>query len=66
VDCPDIGNDQDQLRLDWLRCMRTREPAVSGIDLATKMMVAVDLATRSMWERRAYRFDPTTMTATAI
>jgi predicted dehydrogenase len=66
VECPDIGNDQDQLRLNWLQCMRTREPAVSGIDLATKMMVAVDLATRSMWERKAYRFDPATMTASAI
>jgi hypothetical protein len=30
------------------------------------MMVAVDLATRSIWEGHAYEFDPTTMTATAI
>ncbi|MEB3323246.1 MAG: Gfo/Idh/MocA family oxidoreductase [Synechococcaceae cyanobacterium] len=66
VDCPDIGNDQDQLRLDWLRCIRSREPAVSGIDLATKMMVAVDLATRSVWEGHAYEFDPDTMKASAI
>ena len=66
VEYPDIGNDQDKLRLNWLQCMRSREPAVSGIDLATKMMVAVDLATRSIWEGRAYRFDPATMQATAI
>jgi predicted dehydrogenase len=66
VDCPDIGNDQDELRLNWLQCMRSREPAVSGIDLATKMMVAVDLATRSLWEGPAYQFDPATMTASAI
>jgi predicted dehydrogenase len=66
VDCPDIGDDQDQLRLNWLQCMRTREPAVSGIDLATKMMVAVDLATRSLWEGRAFGFDPALMTATAL
>jgi predicted dehydrogenase len=66
VECPDIGNDQDQLRLTWLECIRTREPAVSNVDLATKMMVAVDLATRSVWEGHAYRFDPETMTAYAI
>jgi predicted dehydrogenase len=66
VECPDIGNDQDKLRLNWLQCMRSREPAVSGIDLATKMMVAVDLATRSIWEGRAYRFDPATMKASGI
>jgi predicted dehydrogenase len=66
VDCEDIGNDQDQLRLDWLKCIRTREPAVSGIDLASKVMVIVDLATKSMWRGRAYEFDPNTMTARAI
>jgi predicted dehydrogenase len=66
VECPDIGNDQDQLRLNWLQCIRSREAAVSGIDLATKMMVAVDLATRSVWEGKAYEFDPTTMKASAI
>jgi thiamine biosynthesis lipoprotein len=49
VDCPDIGNDQDQLRLNWLECIRTRKPAMSGIDLATRVMVIVDLATRSAW-----------------
>ncbi|MHC5024723.1 MAG: Gfo/Idh/MocA family protein [Planctomycetota bacterium] len=66
VECPDIGNDQNQLRLNWLSCIRSREPAVSGIDLATKMMVAVDLATRSLWEKKAYGFDPATMTAAAL
>jgi predicted dehydrogenase len=66
VECPDIGNDQDQLRLNWLGCIRSREPAVCGIDLATKMMVVVDLATRSMWAGRAYEFNPATMEAKAI
>jgi predicted dehydrogenase len=61
IECPDIGNDQDQLRLNWLECIRTREEAVSNIDLASKVMVAVDLATRSMWEGGAFRFDPKTM-----
>ncbi|MBI4878814.1 MAG: Gfo/Idh/MocA family oxidoreductase [Planctomycetes bacterium] len=63
VACADIGDDQDALRVNWLDSIRSREPAVSGIDLASKMMVAVDLATRSMWEGHAYVFDPTTMTA---
>ena len=66
IQCADIGNDQDQLRLNWLKCIRSREPAVSGIDLATKMMVAVDLATRSLWMGSAYEFDPSNMTAKAI
>ncbi|MFI4873556.1 MAG: Gfo/Idh/MocA family protein [Phycisphaerales bacterium JB061] len=61
IECPDIGNDQDQLRLNFLECIRTRTPAVSNIDLASKVMVAVDLATRSMWDGRAYRFDPNSM-----
>jgi predicted dehydrogenase len=66
IECEDIGNDQDKLRLNWLECIRTREPAVSGIDLASKMMVAVDLATRSLWQGSAFGFDPATMTARAL
>ena len=63
IECPDIGNDQDQLRLNWLECIRSRQPAESNIDLASKVMVMVDLATRSMWDGRAYRFDPSTLRA---
>lgn len=63
IECPDIGNDQDKLRLNWLECIRSREPAESNIDLASKVMVMVDLATRSMWDGRAYRFDPSTLRA---
>lgn len=66
IECPDIGNDQDQLRLNWLESIRTRTPAVSNIDLASKVMVAVDLASRSMWSGHAYRFDPKTMRASRI
>ncbi len=66
IECEDIGNDQDQLRLNWLECMRTREPAKSNIDLATKVLVAVDLATRSMWEGHAFRFDPQKMRASKV
>lgn len=63
IECEDIGNDQDQLRLNWLECIRTRQPAKSNIDLASKVMVAVDLATRSMWEGHAFSFDPDKMRA---
>jgi predicted dehydrogenase len=66
VDCADIGNDQDQLRLNWFECIRSREPAISGVDLAMKVMVIVDLATKSMWGGRAYEFDPGMMQAKAI
>ena len=63
IECEDIGNDQDMLRLNWLECIRTRQPAKSNIDLASKVLVAVDLATRSMWEGHAFKFDPSTMRA---
>lgn len=63
IECRDIGNDQDALRLNWLDCIRTRQPAKSNIDLATKVMVMVDLATRSMWEGAAFAFDPKTLKA---
>jgi predicted dehydrogenase len=63
VQCPDIGNDQDVHRVNWLSCMRTRTRPDSDVEQGTKIMVIVDLATRSMWEGGAYRFDPKTMTA---
>ena len=64
VECPDIGDPQDALRKNWLECIRTREPNRSTVELGTKVMVAVDLATRSMWDGGAYRFDPSTMKVT--
>lgn len=66
IQCEDIGNDQDQLRLNWLQCIRSRQTPDSGVELGTKIMVIVDLATRSMWDGHAYAFDPTTMRATRI
>jgi predicted dehydrogenase len=57
------GNDHDEVRLDWLHAIRTREPNLSQVELGTKVMVIVDLASRSMWEGKAYRFDPATRTA---
>lgn len=63
IKCEDIGNDQDVHRLAWLRCIRTRERPPADVDLSTKVMVVVDLATRSAWEGRSMRFDPRTMTS---
>jgi predicted dehydrogenase len=63
VQCPDVGNEQDQHRLNWLSCMRTRKQPDSNIDQGTKVMVVVDLATRAMWEGGSWSFDPATMAA---
>jgi predicted dehydrogenase len=52
------GDAQNNLRLAWLDCIRTRKPSPSPIDLGTKVMVIVDLAARSMWEGSAFGFDP--------
>jgi predicted dehydrogenase len=60
IECPDIGNDQDMHRLKWLKCIRTREQPDSDVEQGTKVMTMVDLATRSMWEGGAFRFDPAT------
>ena len=55
--------DHDEMRLNWLNCIRTREEPLGNIELATKVIVAVDLATRSMWDGRAYWFDKDRMWA---
>jgi predicted dehydrogenase len=54
---PGLG-DHDKLRLHWLSAIRNRERPESDIELGTKVMVIVDLATRSMWERAAFGYDP--------
>ncbi|MBX3363400.1 MAG: Gfo/Idh/MocA family oxidoreductase [Phycisphaeraceae bacterium] len=61
IECPDIGNDQNVHRLGWLECIRTREPSPSGVELGTQVMVAVDLASRSMWDGRAWGFNTETL-----
>jgi predicted dehydrogenase len=66
IECPDIGNDQDQHRIEWLESIRTRKPPSSDIEFGTKVMVAVDLASKSIWNGHAYRFDPQTMTAKPV
>ncbi|MEM1422678.1 MAG: Gfo/Idh/MocA family oxidoreductase [Planctomycetota bacterium] len=66
VECPDIGNDQNVMRRSWLDAIRSREQPDSTVDFATKVMVAVDLASRSIWNKCAYSFDPETMTARRV
>lgn len=63
IECHDTENDQHLLRKNWLECIHSREAAKSNIDLASKVMVAVDLATRSMWEGSAFNFDESKMKA---
>ncbi len=63
IECPDIGDDQDAHRLAWLKAIRSREKPMSNVELGLKVMVIVDLATRSMWEGGAFTFDPKTMTS---
>lgn len=65
-DAPDLGDAQDQLRAHWLDCIRGKAKPLADVELGTKIMTIVDLATRSMWDGRAYRFDPETMKARAI
>ena len=54
----DIGDEQDAHRKRWLECIHTREAPASPVDLGAKVMVIVDLATRSMWDRSAFGYDP--------
>ncbi|MFT7676923.1 MAG: putative dehydrogenase [Planctomycetota bacterium] len=61
-ECPKV-HEQPALRLNWLQCVRSREQNVSQVDLATQVMIIVDLATRSMWTGKAWVFDPETLTA---
>ncbi len=56
----DHGDDQDELRRQWLRAIRTRTPTASTVELGTKVMVIVDLAARSMWEGGAFAYNPRT------
>ncbi|MFT5288912.1 MAG: putative dehydrogenase [Planctomycetota bacterium] len=65
IQCGGVS-DQDELRLNWLSCMRTREETASPVQLGAKVMVAVDLASRSMWDGKTYAFDPATKSASAL
>lgn len=63
IECPDVGDEQDQHRVNWLGCIRSRQQPHSDIMQGTKVMVVVDLATRAMWEGGSWEFDPKTMKA---
>ncbi len=60
---PNIGDDQDQHRMNWLASIRSRQQPNSNTDMGLKVMVVVDLATRSAWEGGTWTFDPKTLTA---
>ena len=57
------GDWQDLLRLNFFEAVRTRSQNISQVDMASKVMVVVDLATRAMWEGSAWNFDPETLSA---
>ncbi len=63
IEGEDHGDDQDALRLQWLGAIRSKSPPASPVELAAKVMVIVDLASRSMWEGSAFGFDSKTMRA---
>ncbi|MCA3004119.1 MAG: Gfo/Idh/MocA family oxidoreductase [Planctomycetaceae bacterium] len=66
IQCPDIGNDQDMHRLKWCSCIRTRELPDSDVEQGSKVMVIVDLATRSIWDGGAWEFDYRSLTARKV
>jgi len=49
--------DQDALRMNWMDSVKAREQPASTVETAARVMVAVELATRSMWEGSAFGFD---------
>jgi predicted dehydrogenase len=59
IQCKEV-HDQPTLRLDWINCIRTREQNISQVDLAAKVMVAVDLSTKAMWDGGTWTYDPQT------
>jgi predicted dehydrogenase len=61
IEGEDLGDEQDQLRIHWINAIRSKTPSASPVELGAQVMVAVDLATRSLWEGSAFGFDPRTM-----
>ncbi|MCI0436079.1 MAG: Gfo/Idh/MocA family oxidoreductase [Gemmatimonadetes bacterium] len=66
IEGPDQGDSQDMLRVNWIDCIRSRQAPASPVDLGLKCMVIVDLATRSLWDGRAFGFDPATRKVRAL
>ncbi|RMH03669.1 MAG: gfo/Idh/MocA family oxidoreductase [Planctomycetota bacterium] len=65
VECERIA-DQDYLRMNWIESIKERKKPFSTVDIGAKVMVAVDLATRSMWEGKAFGFDAATRQVHAL
>lgn len=59
-------DEQNELRRDWLACIRSRQPNRSPVELGTQVMVIVDLAARALWSGKSWTFDPATLTARAV
>ncbi|GMV21040.1 MAG: dehydrogenase [Acidimicrobiia bacterium] len=54
----EVLDPQEMLRRHWVDCIRSRQHPRSDVELGTKVMVIVDLAQRSFWEKAAFGFDP--------
>ena len=65
IEC-DAIQDQRALRLDWLQAVRTRGANQSPVELATQVMVVVDLATRALWQGGTWTFDPGTRSVAQV
>jgi len=65
IPCKVARDQQDELRVDWIESIRTRRPNLSQVELGTKVMVIVDLASRSLWTGKAFGFDPKTRAVSA-
>ncbi len=66
IEGADEGDSQDVLRANWIECIRTRQQPRSDVELGTRVMVIVDLATRSMWEGGAFGFNPRTLSVSRL
>ncbi|HKP30986.1 MAG TPA: Gfo/Idh/MocA family oxidoreductase [Gemmatimonadales bacterium] len=62
----DIGDEQDAHRKRWLECIHSREAPASPVELGAKVMVIVELATRSMWDKGAFGYDPKSQKVTRL
>ena len=49
-----------------MEAVKDRREPFSSVELGTKVVVAVDLATRSMWEGKSFQFDPKTLKASPV
>lgn len=54
----EVLDSQEALRRHWVECIRTRQQPRSDVELGMKVMVIVDLAQRSFWEKAAFGYDP--------